>query len=94
MLLFVITENRKGDEINVIIVKEENEKRHVGHIVRTVTQTILIIYPDYIWVVLISCILEMTMNESWGGVELQKQYNVVNAKMPLSRSFYVTEDWC
>ena len=64
MLLFVITENRKGDEINVIIVKEENEKRHVGHIVCIVTQTILIIYPDYIWVVLISCILEMTMNES------------------------------
>ena len=64
MLLFVITENRKGDEINVIIVKEENEKRHVGNIVRIVTQTILIIYPDYIWVVLISCILEMTINES------------------------------
>ena len=64
MLLFVITENRKGDEINVIIVKEENEKRHVGNIVRIVTQTILMIYPDYIWVVLISCILEMTINES------------------------------
>ena len=27
MLLFVITENRKGDEINVIIVKEENKKK-------------------------------------------------------------------